>query len=96
MEDIKHATGTTTTNDQSAPFHLTDVDRAILAQSDDEFVPHSWEELKEIVGMHAPPSIRHTFVLVVMVDLHIQRKTIFRSSGGNPLSWHGTSNGPAK
>ena len=34
------------------PFNLTDVDRATLAQSDEDFIPHSWEELKDIVGLY--------------------------------------------
>lgn len=35
------------------PFNLTDVDRATLAQTDEEFIPHSWEELKDIVGLYS-------------------------------------------
>ncbi len=31
-------------------FNLTDVDRATLRQTDEQFVPHDWEELKTIVG----------------------------------------------
>ena len=33
------------------PFNLTDLDRMILNQTDEEYVPHSWEELKGIIGM---------------------------------------------
>lgn len=32
------------------PFNLTKVDLETLAQTDEEFSPHSWEELKNIVG----------------------------------------------
>ena len=32
------------------PFNLTDLDRKILGQTDEEYDPHSWEELKEIIG----------------------------------------------
>lgn len=32
------------------PFNLTDLDRQILAQTDEEFHPHSWDELKQIIG----------------------------------------------
>ena len=39
-----------TIRNQSPPFNLTDTDRVILAQTDEEFEPHSWEELKEIVS----------------------------------------------
>ena len=38
-------------NDDHLPFNLTDVDRATLAQTDEEFIPHSWEELKNIIGL---------------------------------------------
>lgn len=31
-------------------FPLTDVDRWVLSQTDEEFVSHDWEELKTIVG----------------------------------------------
>lgn len=36
--------------DPPPPFPLTDVDRLILSQTDEEFVPHTWAELGEIVG----------------------------------------------
>jgi hypothetical protein len=32
------------------PFPLTDVDRWVLSQTDEEFKYHDWEELKEIIG----------------------------------------------
>jgi hypothetical protein len=31
-------------------FPLTDVDRAILAMTDDEYKLHDWDELGEIIG----------------------------------------------
>ena len=31
-------------------FDLTDVDRWVLAQTDEEFKKHGWEELKDIIG----------------------------------------------
>ena len=37
---------------ETLPFNLTDVDRATLEQTDEEFIPHDWEELKAIIGMH--------------------------------------------
>lgn len=36
-------------------FNLTDVDRATLRQTDEQFVPHDWEELKTIVGKAPNP-----------------------------------------
>ena len=42
---------TTNANGGPLPFNLTDLDRATLAQTDEEFIPHSWEELKDIVGL---------------------------------------------
>ena len=32
------------------PFPLTEVDKWVLSQTDEEFHMHDWEELKEIVG----------------------------------------------
>lgn len=34
------------------PFPLTDVDRWVLSQTDEEYQKHSWDELKDIVGMN--------------------------------------------
>jgi hypothetical protein len=33
------------------PFRLTALDREILSMSNDEFSPHTWEEIKQIIGM---------------------------------------------
>ncbi|EDN07333.1 GIG1(induced by GlcNAc in Ca), DUF3605 superfamily domain-containing protein [Histoplasma capsulatum] len=37
-------------NPTSAPFNLTDVDRNVLSQTDDEFVYHDWADLKSIIA----------------------------------------------
>lgn len=44
-------------NGQTVPFNLTELDREVLAQTDDEFRPHDWEDLKKIVGGLASISI---------------------------------------
>ncbi len=36
--------------DAPLPFALTPLDRLILAQKDEDFHAHTWEELKEIIG----------------------------------------------
>lgn len=33
------------------PFDLTETDRQNLAEGDEAFRPHTWEELKDIIGM---------------------------------------------
>lgn len=33
-----------------APFPLTDVDKWILSQTDEEFKYHDWDELREIIS----------------------------------------------
>jgi hypothetical protein len=38
--------------EEEAPFPLTDVDRWVLSQTDEEFKYHDWEELQEIIGEH--------------------------------------------
>lgn len=35
---------------EQPPFHLTDVDRAVLAQTDDQFHLQTWTDLKCIIG----------------------------------------------
>lgn len=52
----KHATDprqTAPSDGEQLPFNLTEVDLATLAQTDEEFIPHSWEELKKIIGKPA-------------------------------------------
>lgn len=36
--------------EEEFPFPLTDVDRHNLSITDDQFKPHTWEELKQIIG----------------------------------------------
>ncbi|KAL4760009.1 GIG1 family protein [Aspergillus foveolatus] len=36
--------------EEEPAFNLTDVDRAVLAQTDEEFAYHGWEELKDIIA----------------------------------------------
>lgn len=39
-------------NSTSSPFPLTDVDRSQLAMKDEEFHPHTWDDLKQIIGRY--------------------------------------------
>lgn len=39
-----------TENSEQEPFNLTDVDKWVLSQTDEEFVLHDWEDLKRIIG----------------------------------------------
>ncbi|MCJ1378830.1 hypothetical protein MMC17_001929 [Xylographa soralifera] len=41
---------TTEVDANQLPFNLTDLDREILSQTDEEYVPHGWEELKQIIA----------------------------------------------
>lgn len=36
--------------EEEFPFPLTDIDRHQLSINDDEFQPHTWEELKQTIG----------------------------------------------
>lgn len=36
--------------DAALPFPLTPLDRQILAQKDEDYHAHTWEELKDIIG----------------------------------------------
>jgi len=35
---------------EDSPFPLTDTDRWVLSQTDEEFRLHDWDELREIIG----------------------------------------------
>ena len=37
---------------EDVPFDLTETDRENLAQGDEKFRPHTWDELKDIVGIY--------------------------------------------
>ncbi|KAK2752092.1 hypothetical protein FQN55_007980 [Onygenales sp. PD_40] len=37
----------------TTPFNLTDVDRQVLSQTDDEFVYHDWADLKQIIASNS-------------------------------------------
>lgn len=41
---------TNTEDHEALPFNLTDLDREVLSQTDEEFVYHDWEEMRSIVG----------------------------------------------
>jgi hypothetical protein len=36
--------------EEEPPFPLTDVDKWVLSQTDEEFHLHNWDELREIIG----------------------------------------------
>lgn len=35
---------------EEPPFPLTDVDKWVLSQTDEEFKKHDWDDLKQIIG----------------------------------------------
>ena len=49
-ESIHQSGGNAGDKSDDSPFPLTDTDRWVLSQTDDEFHLHDWDELKEIIG----------------------------------------------
>jgi hypothetical protein len=45
--------------ENAAPFPLTATDRELLALDDTEFQPHTWDELKQIIGVATSICPRH-------------------------------------
>ncbi|KAL3471936.1 hypothetical protein BJX99DRAFT_262759 [Aspergillus californicus] len=39
-----------TVDEEPPAFHLTDTDRAVLAQTDEEFIYHDWDDLQDIIA----------------------------------------------
>ena len=59
------------------PFELTETDRQNLAQGDEKFKPHTWDEVKEIVGtsrLHPKPLLKLLRINVVRNDLSILKR----------------------
>ena len=48
---------TTASPDEDLPFNLTDRDRKILSLTEEEFHPHTWEQLKQIIGLSTAESL---------------------------------------
>lgn len=44
---------------QSTPFHLTELDRQLLAMTDEEFEAHNWDNLRDIIGESSSPHSPH-------------------------------------
>lgn len=40
----------TVKDEEAPPFHLTERDKWLLSITDEEFTPHTWDDLKEIIG----------------------------------------------
>jgi hypothetical protein len=49
MGDIRGVGGGSHVEDDS-PFPLTNTDRWVLSQTDEEFHLHDWDELRDIIG----------------------------------------------
>jgi len=60
---------------QPPPFPLTERDKWLLSISDDEFTPHSWDNLKQIIGeqeMAGVSSISPFLCFACMPDLKLR------------------------
>ena len=82
-----------TTSEQNAPpFRLTDTDRRILAQTDDEFVCYNWDDLRKIIGL----SLLSYLYQMITTDLETccgQRRTTWAPSNANLLTKFAISTG---
>lgn len=38
---------------RNPPFELSDTDKAVLHTAEEDFIPHTWEELKSIIGQYS-------------------------------------------
>jgi hypothetical protein len=50
MVDNDGAKSSSEKTEEEPPFPLTDIDRWVLSQTDEEFHLHNWDELREIIG----------------------------------------------
>ncbi|KNG91721.1 hypothetical protein ANOM_000233 [Aspergillus nomiae NRRL 13137] len=82
------------TREEAPPaFNLTDVDRQVLAQTDEEFVLHDWEDLKAIIArndlgiLKRKPSDLKRY-LAWTADIKAQYGTITNYICQRRLGWH--------
>lgn len=81
-----------------APFPLTEVDKWVLSQTDEEFKKHDWKELKEIIGEFRSPITcwlefhTHTIILLysAYTDAEAQKQTNYMSSNASLQIFGGT------
>jgi hypothetical protein len=50
------------TEQKPTPFNLTDIDRQVLSQTDEEFIFHDWEDLKGIIGKFIVLRLSPTYI----------------------------------
>lgn len=72
-----------TVEEEPPAFHLTDVDRAVLAQTDEEFIYHDWKDLQDIIGMNIlsfspPPPVPLLSSPAPQLQLQPQSQSVLR------------------
>lgn len=72
---------------EEAPFPLTDVDRWVLSQTDEEFTYHTWDELRELLRTTIRP---FCYQFVGLGTNAHQKPTTSRSSRESRLISAGT------
>lgn len=78
-----------TVEEEPPAFHLTDVDRAVLAQTDEEFIYHDWKDLQDIIGMNTssfspPPLVPPFSSPPPQPQLQPQYSNLFSDSSNEP------------
>ena len=48
--DLSNSLSCEFTMPEPTPFHLTALDHQLLAMTDEEYVPHDWADLRDIIG----------------------------------------------
>jgi len=61
---------------EDSPFPLTDIDRWVLSQTDEEFHLHTWDELKEIIGEHIYSCVQFHLAKVEHIPRDSPRPTV--------------------
>jgi hypothetical protein len=79
----------TDTNHGPAPFNLSELDRQILAQTDEEFEYHDWDNLKDIIGnMPQFPSSA--------IPKHQKVEIFYMRRKGSPAYMHSSTYSPKR
>jgi hypothetical protein len=84
MGSVAVDTPWTKEDEENPNWNLTEVDRMLLRQTDEEYEPHSWNELKQIICMLLIPQFHK---VPIKLTKHTKKPTTAsNSSSASPLT----------
>lgn len=83
---------------QSAPFELSASDKATLLMREQDFAPHTWDDIKQVIGMPLNPmSLTQLLILMLLTEQRTEIcpcLSVAPRISGTTLYGHGTLGPP--